>query len=105
MAMSRAFGARPAIGVPSIVTLPAVSDSSPATIRSKVDFPHPDGPRMVMNSPAATSRSMPSRTVTSPKRLPSPRIRTAPRMGCVAASVGTAAIIQASFLSVVLGRC
>src|ERR1700733_6590659 len=31
--------------------------SRPATIRSAVVFPHPDGPTRTMNSPSATSRS------------------------------------------------
>jgi hypothetical protein len=33
--------------------------SSPAIIRSKVDFPQPDGPRMTMNSPSRISQSTP----------------------------------------------
>src|SRR3954465_15455219 len=35
---------------------PLVMSSSPTIIRSKVDFPHPDGPTRIMNSPSATSR-------------------------------------------------
>ena len=79
--MSRAFGARPFIGAPSMATLPVLSVSSPATMRSNVDFPQPEGPRMVTNSPALMSRSMPSSTIVSPNRLPSPATRTAPRTG------------------------
>src|SRR5664279_980425 len=44
---------------------PAVDSSSPATMRSVVVFPHPDGPSRVTNSPASTRRSMPS-TATKP---------------------------------------
>src|SRR4051794_6171660 len=34
---------------------PEVMSSSPTIIRSSVDFPHPDGPTRIMNSPSATS--------------------------------------------------
>ena len=37
----------------------AVGDSSsPAIIRSAVDFPQPDGPTRIMNSPSGISRSI-----------------------------------------------
>ena len=39
---------------------PAVTSSSPAIIRSSVDFPHPDGPTSTMNSPSRTARLMSS---------------------------------------------
>ena len=35
---------------------PDVMSSRPTIIRSRVDFPHPDGPTRMMNSPSATSR-------------------------------------------------
>src|SRR5918912_221363 len=41
---------------PSRSTRPAVGRSSPATMRSRVDFPQPEGPRMVMKSFSATVR-------------------------------------------------
>ena len=41
-------------GAPSSSTRPAVGVSSPATMRSSVDLPQPDGPRMVMKSLSAT---------------------------------------------------
>src|SRR6476659_747736 len=34
---------------------PDVMSSRPTTIRSRVDFPQPDGPTRIMNSPSATS--------------------------------------------------
>src|SRR6478752_10384808 len=34
---------------------PEVMSTSPTIIRSSVDFPHPDGPTRIMNSPSATS--------------------------------------------------
>jgi hypothetical protein len=48
------------------VTVPRVGVSSPAAIRSKVDLPQPDGPRMVMKSFSATSRSTGSKATVSP---------------------------------------
>src|SRR5436189_3752526 len=50
MAMSRSFGGRSLTIRSPIVISPAVISSSPATIRSVVDLPHPDGPTSTMNS-------------------------------------------------------
>ena len=41
---------------PSSRTSPAVGVSRPATMRSRVDLPQPEGPRIVMKSWCATSR-------------------------------------------------
>ena len=41
--------------------------SSPASMRSSVDLPQPDGPTSTMNSPSAMSREMPCRTLVVPK--------------------------------------
>src|SRR3712207_2112570 len=38
---------------------PSLTSSSPASIRSVVDLPHPDGPTSTMNSPSPISRSIP----------------------------------------------
>src|SRR5215210_9009297 len=38
---------------------PSFTSSSPASIRSVVDLPQPDGPTSTMNSPSPISRSMP----------------------------------------------
>src|SRR4051812_39426314 len=46
-------------------TVPYVASSRPATMRSAVDLPEPDGPTSTMNSPSRTSRSR-SRTPTVP---------------------------------------
>ena len=51
----------------SIRISPSVTFSNPAIIRNKVDFPHPDGPTITMNSPSSTSKSMPCMTLTLPK--------------------------------------
>src|SRR5213594_4940616 len=50
MAMSRSFGGRSLTTRSPIVISPAVISSSPATIRSVVDLPHPEGPTRTMNS-------------------------------------------------------
>src|SRR3954468_14796098 len=56
--MSRSFGARSLTTSPPIASSPSVMSSRPAIIRRAVDFPHPDGPTRIMNSPSLTSRSM-----------------------------------------------
>src|SRR6476469_1233107 len=38
-----------------MIMSPDEMSSSPTIIRSSVDFPHPDGPTRIMNSPSATS--------------------------------------------------
>src|SRR4029453_17994015 len=49
---------------------PAVGSSRPATMRSTVDFPQPDGPSRTMNSPSDTSRlTVSTATVPSPNTL------------------------------------
>src|SRR4051794_29613476 len=45
----------PATARPSRSTRPVLGRSSPATMRRSVDFPQPEGPRMVMKSFSATS--------------------------------------------------
>ncbi len=47
----------PFTALPSTAIVPAVVDSRPATIFSRVDFPHPDGPTMLMNSPSPIAKS------------------------------------------------
>src|SRR4051812_36312485 len=39
-----------------MIMSPEVMSSRPTIIRSRVDFPHPDGPTRIMNSPSAMSR-------------------------------------------------
>ena len=48
---------------------PLVIVSRPATMRSSVDLPHPDGPTSTMNSRSRMARSIPSITDVSPNRL------------------------------------
>src|SRR5215831_5993005 len=62
-------GAGPATGRPPTVTEPSSHSSAPATMRSKVDFPQPDGPSRQTSSPVATRRLMPEMaTVRRPAR-------------------------------------
>ena len=54
-------------------TTPSLISSSPATMRSAVVFPQPDGPTSTMNSPSAISRSIPDTArVPSGYTLPTP---------------------------------
>ncbi len=45
----------PATFLPETSIVPVVQECRPATRRSSVDLPQPDGPTMAMNSPSATS--------------------------------------------------
>ncbi len=64
IAMSRSLAGTSFIRAPSIDSVPDVIDSSPATMRSVVDLPQPEGPSSTMNSPSATSK-LTSETATS----------------------------------------
>ena len=46
----------PTVFTPLISTVPEVGKSSRPMIFNKVDFPHPEGPIMLRNSPCCTSR-------------------------------------------------
>src|SRR5439155_25711868 len=56
----------PTTRLSSSSTLPLLGWSSPATMRSKVLLPQPEGPRMVMKSFSATSRSVACSASVSP---------------------------------------
>src|SRR5829696_4197429 len=72
----RLFGGTPTAERPSISISPSVGSSKPATIRSVVVLPHPDGPSSARNSPGCTSRSMRSTATRSPNRFVTPRSTT-----------------------------
>src|SRR5215831_14404504 len=74
--MSRSFGARSLTTLLPILISPALTPSSPASMRSRVDFPQPDGPTSTTNSPLAISMSMPLSTSRVPKRFLNPLIVT-----------------------------
>src|SRR3954468_4142509 len=71
--MSRSRGATSLTTRSPIEIDPPDASSSPATIRSAVDLPEPDGPTRIVNSPSAISRSSPSTArVPSGKTLETP---------------------------------
>ena len=51
---------------PATVIVPRVAGRSPATMRSRVDFPQPLGPTSETNSPAPIDAEMPARASTGP---------------------------------------
>ena len=55
--MSRSFGVTSFTTRPPIRISPSLISSSPATMRSAVVFPQPDGPTKTMNSPSSITRS------------------------------------------------
>src|SRR4029453_5222041 len=57
--MSRSFESRSLTGLPSMATVPDVISSRPASMRSSVDLPQPDGPTRTMNSPSWMSKLIP----------------------------------------------
>src|SRR5579875_3094605 len=63
----------PVIGLPPARTCPALGGVRPASSRSRVVLPQPDGPTIVSNSPSATERSMRSRTRCVPNDMLSAR--------------------------------
>ena len=70
----------PAIGRPSSVIRPAVTSAKPATRRSKVDLPQPDGPTITDSSRSGIASEMSSSAVTvrplrPAKRTVTPSIR------------------------------
>src|SRR5512134_2406908 len=79
MAMLLAAGGRWVTSRPAISITPPLGSSSPATSRSSVDLPHPEGPTTTTSAPSSISRSMSRSTSTAPKRLPTPRRATAPK--------------------------
>ena len=60
MATGRRSGASRVASVPSRWTVPCCGRTRPATTRSSVDFPLPDGPTTASTSPGATCRLTPS---------------------------------------------
>src|SRR4051812_29987588 len=56
MATSRSLGGTPVMSRSPIQIEPWSTSSRPASMRSEVDFPQPDGPTRTRNSPSAMSR-------------------------------------------------
>ena len=65
--MSRSFDSTSLTTLPSIAIVPPVISSSPASMRSSVDLPQPDGPTRTTNSPSLMSKLTPCRTFVVPK--------------------------------------
>ncbi len=68
MPMSRLFAGTREMSCPSTRTEPVVGWSKPASIRSAVVFPHPDGPSSAMSSPGSMRRFRPSSADIAPYR-------------------------------------
>ena len=66
MLTSRSFAARSVTSVPPISTRPADTGSRPATIRSVVVLPQPEGPSSVTRWPCCTRNDTSSTAVTLP---------------------------------------
>src|SRR5271165_276890 len=64
--MSRSFDSTLLTTLPSMAIVPPEISSSPASMRSRVDLPHPDGPTSTMNSPSWISNPMPWMTLVLP---------------------------------------
>src|SRR5882672_5199400 len=64
--MSRSFDSVSLTTRASIEMLPPLTSSSPASMRSRVDLPHPEGPTRTMNSPSWMSKVMPWITRVAP---------------------------------------
>ena len=67
--MPRFWGGTGVTSSPPITTEPASGCSSPATIRSSVDFPEPDGPSRATSDPSGTSSETSSSAVKPANRF------------------------------------
>src|SRR2546423_1660559 len=56
----------PATGRPATSTRPVVAGRSPATMRSRVDLPQPEGPTRATSSPRSTASAMSRNASTGP---------------------------------------
>src|SRR5664279_2970203 len=65
--MSRSLDSMSLTTLLSMAIVPPVISSSPASMRSRVDLPQPDGPTSTMNSPSLMSKVMPWMTLVLPK--------------------------------------
>jgi len=73
----------PVIGLPAILTSPAVGVRKPATMLSKVDFPQPDCPTMHRNSEASTLKLTCSTAVTLPEGVSYSNVTSQSSMGSI----------------------
>jgi len=66
IAVGRLLGARPAMECPSIAMSPPSTVSKPPIMRSVVDLPQPEGPRMQSSSPLRTVNETSRTACTAP---------------------------------------
>src|SRR4051812_29870521 len=71
--MSRSLESRSLITRSSMSISPPLIGSSPASMRSSVDLPQPEGPTSTTNSPSAMSKLMPWMILNLPKFFSTPR--------------------------------
>src|ERR1700674_4024922 len=64
--MSRSFDSMSFTTRSSIEMAPPLTSSRPASMRSRVDLPHPEGPTSTMNSPSWMSKLRPGITFVAP---------------------------------------
>src|SRR5574340_234080 len=69
MAIERFAGGSPVTSRPAIVMRPASARSRPATSRSVVDLPQPDGPRSTLSVPASNENVTSSTARTTPSAV------------------------------------
>src|SRR6185295_14484985 len=74
MLVGRAFGGTVDIGCSSISSSPEVGSSKPASMRSNVVLPQPEGPSREKNSPRRMSNDTSSTALTGPKCFEMPWI-------------------------------
>src|SRR3954453_10343024 len=98
MAMSRSFGGTRFTTRPPIAISPALMFSRPASMRSRVDLPQPEGPTSTTNSPSEMSTLTPCSTSKLPKDLRTFRMST---VAILPPLVGRATVAARSFCLVV----
>src|SRR5271166_69148 len=76
MAMSRSLGWTLLTTRSPIEIVPEVMFSSPASMRSRVDLPHPEGPTRTTNSPSSIGTVTPCRTSNPPNDFRTSRMCT-----------------------------
>ena len=69
METPRRAGSSRVTSCPSIQILPSSTDSSPATMRSIVDLPHPEGPNSTVSVPALAKNETLSTALVAPQSL------------------------------------
>ena len=92
MLTSRSLAARSVTSLPPISTRPLVTASSPATMRSVVVLPQPEGPSSVTSSPCATLNETSSTAVTLPYLLVTRSKTTPPSLVHVSAHCGAVSV-------------